>query len=215
MFFTEYGTERHPICARQLLREPSQPRGFSSPEQGAAKLRHVCTAPSCSAWTRFPLANREPSTHGSPSGIVWRRRGDNGSQRNRALTASNFERSREFYRKLLPFLGTKPVIDSDTTYYCVGGRTAVGISAPAPEHAGSSFEQNRVGLHHLCFRARRARRRRRTAWLALLARCENHSRAARGPMGAGILFAAVRRSRRNQAGAQPCSGKGPLGLSSA
>jgi catechol 2,3-dioxygenase-like lactoylglutathione lyase family enzyme len=70
------------------------------------------------------------------------------------LTASNFERSREFYRKLLPYLGMEPVIDSDTTYYCVGGRTAVGISAPTPEHAGSAFEQNRVGLHHLCFRAR-------------------------------------------------------------
>ena len=30
------------------------------------------------------------------------------------LTASNFERSREFYRKLLPFLGLKPVIDTET-----------------------------------------------------------------------------------------------------
>src|SRR5207237_6452455 len=70
------------------------------------------------------------------------------------LTASNFERSREFYRKLLPFLGLKPVIDTETTYYCVGGRTAVGISAPSPEYAGVAFEQNRVGLHHLCFRAR-------------------------------------------------------------
>jgi catechol 2,3-dioxygenase-like lactoylglutathione lyase family enzyme len=65
------------------------------------------------------------------------------------LTASNFERSRAFYRKLLPFLGLKPVIDTDTTYYCVGGRTAIGISAPAPEHAGAAFEQQRVGLHHL------------------------------------------------------------------
>jgi len=70
------------------------------------------------------------------------------------LTASNFERSREFYRKLLPFLGMTPVIDTDTTFYCVGGRTAVGISAPSPEHAGAPFVQNRVGLHHLCFRAR-------------------------------------------------------------
>jgi len=70
------------------------------------------------------------------------------------LTASNFKRSREFYRKLLPFLGMKPVIDTDAVYYCVGGRTAVAIRAPAPEHAGSAFEQNRVGLHHLCFRAR-------------------------------------------------------------
>jgi catechol 2,3-dioxygenase-like lactoylglutathione lyase family enzyme len=70
------------------------------------------------------------------------------------LTASNFERSRQFYRKLLPFLGLKPMIDSDQVYYCVGGRTAVAIRAPAPEHAGKAFEQNHVGLHHLCFRAR-------------------------------------------------------------
>ena len=35
------------------------------------------------------------------------------------LTASNYERSRDFYRKLLPFLGLKPVIDTETTYYCV------------------------------------------------------------------------------------------------
>ena len=55
------------------------------------------------------------------------------------LTASNFGRSREFYRELLPFLGLKPVIDTETTYYCVGGRTAVGISAPSPEHEGAAF----------------------------------------------------------------------------
>jgi len=70
------------------------------------------------------------------------------------LTASNFERSREFYRKLLPFLGLKPMIDSDAVYYCVGGRTAVAIRAPSPEYAGAAFEQSRIGLHHLCFRAR-------------------------------------------------------------
>jgi catechol 2,3-dioxygenase-like lactoylglutathione lyase family enzyme len=70
------------------------------------------------------------------------------------LTASNFERSREFYRKLLPFLGLQPMIDSDELYYCVGGRTALGIRKPAPEHAGAIFDQSRVGLHHLCFRAR-------------------------------------------------------------
>jgi catechol 2,3-dioxygenase-like lactoylglutathione lyase family enzyme len=70
------------------------------------------------------------------------------------LTAANFERSREFYRKLLPFLGLKPVIDSEGVYYCVGGRTAVAIRAPSPEHVGAAFDQNRIGLHHLCFRAR-------------------------------------------------------------
>ncbi|WP_291851375.1 VOC family protein [Bradyrhizobium sp.] len=70
------------------------------------------------------------------------------------LTASNYKRSRDFYARLLPFLGMKPVIDTETTYYCVGGRTAIGINAPSPEHAGAAFEQKRVGLHHLCFRAR-------------------------------------------------------------
>ena len=70
------------------------------------------------------------------------------------LTASNFERSRDFYRQLLPFLGLKPMIDSGGVYYCVGGRTAVAIRAPSPEHAGAAFDQNRIGLHHLSFRAR-------------------------------------------------------------
>jgi catechol 2,3-dioxygenase-like lactoylglutathione lyase family enzyme len=70
------------------------------------------------------------------------------------LTASNYEISCEFYRKLLPFLGLEPMIDTETTYYCVGGRTAIGISAPSAEYEGAAFEQKRVGLHHLCFRAR-------------------------------------------------------------
>ncbi len=70
------------------------------------------------------------------------------------LTVSDFARARAFYGKLLPFLGLTPVIDTETTFYCVGGRTALGISAPAPEHQGAAFEQKRVGLHHLCFRAR-------------------------------------------------------------
>lgn len=70
------------------------------------------------------------------------------------VTAGNFERSREFYAKLLPFLGMKPVLDGGGFYYCVGGRTAFGLRAPAPEHEGARFVQDRVGLHHVCFRAR-------------------------------------------------------------
>jgi catechol 2,3-dioxygenase-like lactoylglutathione lyase family enzyme len=70
------------------------------------------------------------------------------------ITAGDFERSVAFYRQLLPFLGLKEVADSPDTYYCVGGRTGVGIRRPAPEHAGARFEQFRVGLHHLCWRLR-------------------------------------------------------------
>jgi catechol 2,3-dioxygenase-like lactoylglutathione lyase family enzyme len=70
------------------------------------------------------------------------------------LTVSDFDRAREFYGKLLPALGMTPVLDGEGFYYCVGGRTAVGIRPAAPEHAGEGFVQSRVGLHHLCFRAR-------------------------------------------------------------
>src|SRR5689334_7221656 len=70
------------------------------------------------------------------------------------ITAGRFEVSRAFYRKLLPFLGLKQVMDEPGGYYCVGGRTGVLISPPAPEHEGERFVQRRIGLHHVCFRAR-------------------------------------------------------------
>jgi catechol 2,3-dioxygenase-like lactoylglutathione lyase family enzyme len=70
------------------------------------------------------------------------------------LTVSDFTAARAFYGELLPFLGLKPVLDAEVFFYCVGGRTALGISPAAPEHRGERFVQQRVGLHHLCFRVR-------------------------------------------------------------
>ena len=70
------------------------------------------------------------------------------------LTVSRFEVAREFYRKLLPRLGMKPVFDGDQFFYCVGARTAIGIEPCDPALAGERFQQQRVGLHHLCLRAR-------------------------------------------------------------
>ncbi|HZR85108.1 MAG TPA: VOC family protein [Candidatus Binatia bacterium] len=70
------------------------------------------------------------------------------------LTVSDFAACREFYARLLPFLGLRPVIDADQMLYCVGGRTAVGIVHAAEEHRGERFVQQRVGLHHVCFRVR-------------------------------------------------------------
>jgi catechol 2,3-dioxygenase-like lactoylglutathione lyase family enzyme len=70
------------------------------------------------------------------------------------ITAGDFKRAREFYSKLLPFLGLKQVLDVEGYYYCVGGRTAFGVAAPAPRYANERFVQQRVGLHHVCFRAR-------------------------------------------------------------
>jgi catechol 2,3-dioxygenase-like lactoylglutathione lyase family enzyme len=69
------------------------------------------------------------------------------------LTVADFVASRAFYRQLLPFLGLTEVVDRPDRYYCVGGRTGVGI-VPGARAQGQRFDQNRVGLHHLCFRAR-------------------------------------------------------------
>ncbi len=70
------------------------------------------------------------------------------------ISVGDFARARAFYAQLLPFLGMKPVLDGDGFYYCVGGRTAFGLRAADPAHAGERFEQGRVGLHHICFRVR-------------------------------------------------------------
>ncbi|MBV8193797.1 MAG: VOC family protein [Alphaproteobacteria bacterium] len=70
------------------------------------------------------------------------------------LTVSQWDKARSFYCALLPFLGMKKVYDGNNFVYHVGGRTAVGIQRAAPEHEGERFVQNRVGLHHLCLRAR-------------------------------------------------------------
>ena len=69
------------------------------------------------------------------------------------LTVSRWEASRAFWGRVLPVLGLKPLIDVEGVYYCIGGRTAFGIQrGDAPE--GDRFVQGRVGLHHVCFRAR-------------------------------------------------------------
>ena len=70
------------------------------------------------------------------------------------LTVSRWEKAREFYSGLLPFLGMKKVYDGNNFLYHVGGRTAVGIQRCAEEYADERFVQNRVGLHHFCLRAR-------------------------------------------------------------
>jgi catechol 2,3-dioxygenase-like lactoylglutathione lyase family enzyme len=70
------------------------------------------------------------------------------------LTVSRFELCQPFYEKLLTFLGLTPVINTDGMLYCVGGRTAVGIMRAEDKYADERFVQLRVGLHHICFRAR-------------------------------------------------------------
>ena len=70
------------------------------------------------------------------------------------LTVSRFDACVAFYEPLLNFLGMKTVMKFDGLLYCVGGRTALGISSADPEYRDERFVQRRVGLHHLCLRAR-------------------------------------------------------------
>ena len=70
------------------------------------------------------------------------------------LTVSRFPECLAFYEKLLPFLGLTPIMKFDGFFYCVGARTGVAISPADEEHRGEKFVQRRVGLHHVCFRAR-------------------------------------------------------------
>ncbi len=70
------------------------------------------------------------------------------------LTVSRFEVARAFYRELLPHFGMKPVFDGNELFYCLGGRTAIGIQPCDPMFTSERFQQQRVGLHHLCLRAR-------------------------------------------------------------
>ena len=70
------------------------------------------------------------------------------------LSVTDMHRSRAFYAPLLGAMGMVPVIDDDNYFYCVGGRTAVAIAPVAEEFSSDAFNQQRVGLHHVCFRAR-------------------------------------------------------------
>ena len=70
------------------------------------------------------------------------------------LTVSNFESAVPFYEKLLAFLGMKRVFKGDEFLYYLGGRTGLAISRCDERYRHEMFIQRRVGLHHLCFRAR-------------------------------------------------------------
>jgi catechol 2,3-dioxygenase-like lactoylglutathione lyase family enzyme len=70
------------------------------------------------------------------------------------LTVSRFDACLPFYEQLLGYFGLKTVLKTDGMLYCVGGRTAVGIVQAEEQQRAQRFVQLRVGLHHVCFRAR-------------------------------------------------------------
>jgi len=71
------------------------------------------------------------------------------------LTVRSVERSRSFYHRILhETFGMTIQYDGPGVFYCIGGRTGVAIAPVAPELSEETFNQRRLGVHHLCFRAR-------------------------------------------------------------
>lgn len=69
------------------------------------------------------------------------------------LTVSDLRRARAFWAPLFELFEMKILIDADNYFYGIGSRTGIALS-PADEGKGEPFDQRRVGLHHLCLRAR-------------------------------------------------------------
>ena len=70
------------------------------------------------------------------------------------LSVKDVVRSKEFYKPLLELFEMQVLIDTDGFYYCIGSRTGIAISQVDPAEADVAFDQRRVGLHHICLRAR-------------------------------------------------------------
>jgi len=70
------------------------------------------------------------------------------------LTANDAARSLPFWEKLCHFFEMKTLIKNESMVYCIGSRTGVLVREAPPEKRGGRFDQNQVGLHHFCFRAR-------------------------------------------------------------
>ena len=70
------------------------------------------------------------------------------------LSVSDLPRSRTFWKPLLELFEMKILLDTETYFYCIGSRTGIALSPIDPKHRGDRFDQRRVGLHHVCLRAR-------------------------------------------------------------
>lgn len=70
------------------------------------------------------------------------------------LTVNDPDQCLPFWERLCQFLGMKTLINGNGVIYCIGGRTGILVRGVPDGKRGDSFDQDRSGLHHLCFRAR-------------------------------------------------------------
>jgi catechol 2,3-dioxygenase-like lactoylglutathione lyase family enzyme len=70
------------------------------------------------------------------------------------LTVNDPDKCVPFWEKLCHFLEMKTLIKGEGIVYCIGSRTGILVRGAPPDKRDRPFDQNRPGLHHLCFRAR-------------------------------------------------------------
>ena len=71
------------------------------------------------------------------------------------LSVRDPDRCLPFWEKLCHFLEMKTLIKGEGVGYWIGSRTGILVRGAPPEKCDPPFDQDRPGLHHLCFRARR------------------------------------------------------------
>jgi catechol 2,3-dioxygenase-like lactoylglutathione lyase family enzyme len=121
------------------------------------------------------------------------------------LTVSDFAAARAFYGELLSQMGMTVVCDTDKFFYCVGGRTAIGIEPSAPEHRHERFLRARVGAAPSMPSRPVPRRCQRVRGYSKRHGRDYHLRPARRHMGARLLLHTVRGPGRHTPGSQPCA----------
>jgi catechol 2,3-dioxygenase-like lactoylglutathione lyase family enzyme len=70
------------------------------------------------------------------------------------LTVKDPDACLPFWEKLCHFLEMKTLIKGEGIVYCIGSRTGILVRGAPQDKRDRAFDQDRPGLHHLCFRAR-------------------------------------------------------------
>jgi len=72
------------------------------------------------------------------------------------LTVNDPVRCLPFWESLCHFLEMHTLLRNEDSLYCIGSRTGILVRAAPLDKRDRTFDQDTVGLHHLCFRARSA-----------------------------------------------------------
>lgn len=70
------------------------------------------------------------------------------------LTVNDAARCVPFWEKLCHFFEMSTLIKGDEIVYCIGSRTGLLVRGAPSDKRDRPFDQDRPGLHHVCFRAR-------------------------------------------------------------